>query len=144
LFESGDRDLAGQIGGRTQFHRFDLRYDWAPDDNTQLRAAVTAGFDRTRDENGSGAVRDQSLRVRLDVRREASGAVGVDAGVDARLDAFRLTASRTRVDYSDLTALFPSRDDGTGGAYLSLRLRPERRIRFVPGVRADLYAVREP
>ncbi len=44
LFESGDTSLDGQIGGQTQFHRFDVRYDWAPDDKTQLRAAVTFGF----------------------------------------------------------------------------------------------------
>src|SRR5450432_3043598 len=141
LFESGDRNLAAQIGGQTQFHRFDLRYDWVPGDRTQLRAALTAGFDRTRDEGGSGSVRDESARARLDVRHELSLAVGVDAGADVRLDAFRLDASPMRVDYSDLTALFPSRDDGTGGAYVSLRLRPDRRVRFVPGVRADLYAV---
>ena len=141
LFESGDSDLAGQIGGQTQFHRFDLRYDFAPDEATQLRAALTAGFDRTRDEDGSGSLRDESARARLDLRHELSGAVGIDAGADARLDAFRLSASPMRVDYSDLSTLFPSRDDGTGGAYLSLRLRPDRRVRFVPGVRADLYAV---
>jgi hypothetical protein len=141
LFESGDRDLAGQIGGQTQFHRLDLRYDWVPDERTQLRAALTAGFDRTRDEAGSGSVRDESARVRLDVRHEFSSSLGVDAGADVRLDAFRLLASPTRVDYLDLTALFPSRDDGTGGAYLGLRLRPDRRIRFVPGLRADVYAV---
>src|SRR5450432_1419551 len=41
LFESGEPNLAGQIGGQTQFHRLDLRYDWVPDENTQLRAAVT-------------------------------------------------------------------------------------------------------
>jgi hypothetical protein len=141
LFESGDPDLSGQIGGQTQFHRFDLRYDWSPGQNTQLRAGLTAGFDRTRDEDGSGSLRDESARARLELRHELSDNVGVDAGADARLDAFHLDAATTRVDYSDLTTLFPSRNDGTGGAYLSFRLRPDRRVRFVPGVRADLYAV---
>jgi TonB dependent receptor/TonB-dependent Receptor Plug Domain len=141
LFESGDPSLAGQIGGQTQFHRVDLRYDWAPDENTQLRVALTGGYDRTRDESGSGSLRDESARVRLDLRHELSAQVGVDSGADVRLDSFRLAASPMRVDYADLTALFPSRDDGTGGAYVSLRLRPDRRIHFVPGVRADLYAV---
>jgi len=141
LFESGDTSLDGQIGGQTQFHRFDVRYDWVPDDRTQLRAAVTLGFDRTGDEDGSGSVRDESVRVRLDAHHEFSAAVGLDAGGDARLEAFHLAASTERADYSDLTALFPSRDDGTGGAYVGLRLQPDRRVRFVPGVRADLYAV---
>jgi hypothetical protein len=141
LFESGDPDLAGQIGGQTQFHRLDLRYDWAPDERSQVRVALTGGFDRTRDENGSGSLRDESLRARLEARHELSATVGVDAGADVRLDSFRLAASPMRVDYSDLSALFPSRDDGTGGAYVSLRLRPDRHVRFVPGVRADLYAV---
>jgi hypothetical protein len=142
LFESGDRDLEGQIGGQTQFHRFDVRYDWIPDEKTRLRAAVTLGFDRTGDEDGSGSLRDESARARLDFHHDPSAAFGIDAGGDVRLDTFRLAASTERVDYSDLTTLFPSRDDGTGGAYLGLRLQPERRVRFVPGVRADLYAVR--
>ncbi|HEX3773429.1 MAG TPA: TonB-dependent receptor [Polyangiaceae bacterium] len=141
LFSSSDSSLSGQIGGETQFHRFDLRYDFAPDESTNLRAAVTGGFDRTADEDGSGALRDESARARLELRHEFDQRVGVNAGADARLDSVRLDASTMRVDYSDLTTLFPSRDDRTGGAYVSLRLRPERRIRFVPGVRADVYAV---
>jgi hypothetical protein len=140
LFESGEPNLEGQIGGQTQFHRMDLRYDWVQGAKTRVRAGVTFGFDRTGDEAGSGSVRDASVRARLDVHHELSGAVGVDAGGDVRLDAYHLAASPERVDYSDLTALFPSRDDGTGGAYLGVRLRPDRRVSFVPGVRADLYS----
>ncbi|HEY4103026.1 MAG TPA: TonB-dependent receptor [Polyangiaceae bacterium] len=141
LFSSGDPNLSGQIGGETQFHRFDLRYDFTPDESTNLRVALTGGLDRTADEDGTGALRDDSLRARLELRHEFDAHVGIDAGADARLDSFRLDASTMRVDYSDLTTLFPSRTDDTGGAYVSLRLRPERRIRFVPGVRADVYAV---
>ena len=140
LFESGEPNLEGQIGGQTQFHRMDLRYDWVPDEKTRVRAGVTFGFDRTGDEAGSGSVRDESARAHLDVHHELSGAVGVDAGADVRLDAYHLAASPERVDYSDLTTLFPSRDEGTGGAYLGVRLRPDRRVSFVPGVRADLYS----
>jgi len=141
LFDSGDQDLSGAIGGQTQFHRFDLRYDWAPSASTSLRAALTAGFDRTGDQDGTGALKDESLRARLEVHHEFDRSIGVDAGADARLDSFHLDASTARVDYADLTALFPSRDESTGGAYVSARLSPDRRVRFVPGVRADVYRV---
>ena len=141
VFDSGDSDLSGELGGQTQFHRFDLRYDWVPSPSTSVRAALTAGFDRTSDEDGSGALKDESLRARLEAHHQLDATLGVDAGADARLDSFRLNAATTRVDYSDLTTLFPSRDDKTGGAYVSFRWQPDRRVRFVPGVRADLYAV---
>lgn len=141
VFDSGDADLSGQLGGQTQFHRFDVRYDWVPSASTSLRAALTAGFDRTSDEDGSGSLKDESLRARLEAHHQFDPTVGVDAGADARLDSFRLAASTMRVDYSDLTALFPTRDDGTGGAYVSARFTPDRRVRFVPGLRADVYAV---
>ncbi|HEY2406211.1 MAG TPA: TonB-dependent receptor plug domain-containing protein [Polyangiaceae bacterium] len=138
---ANDAGLQNQVGGETQFHRFDLRLDARPSPATHLRVAGTFGYDRSGDTIGTASLRDSSMRERIELSHEFSPDVGLDAGLDARIDQVRLDAAATRFDYLDLTTLFPTRNDGVGGGYFGLRLRPARGISVIPGVRADGYLV---
>jgi hypothetical protein len=136
---SGSTEIQAQIGGETQFHRVDLRWDSQPSPRTQTRLGVTFGLDQTGEGTTNTRAADRALRVRSEIRHQASRAVGLELGADARIDDYTLRVGAMRVDARDLRALFPSRTEDTLGAYLGLELRPTRGVSVVPGVRADLF-----
>jgi hypothetical protein len=136
---SGSSELQAQIGGEEQFHRVDLRWDSEPSPRTSTRLGVTFGLDQTGEGTTNTRAADRALRVRSDIRHQASRAVALELGADARVDDYTLRVGPMRVDARDLRALFPARTEDTLGAYLGLELRPARGISVVPGVRADLF-----
>jgi hypothetical protein len=139
FLRSESADVQAQIGGEAQFHRVDLRWDAQPSPRTQTRLGVTFGLDQTGEGTTNTRATDQAWRVRSEIRHQASRAVALELGADARIDEYDLRIGPTRADALDLRTLFPARTDGTVGAYLGLELRPVRAISIVPGVRVDLF-----
>jgi TonB family protein len=127
-------------GGEVEFHRVDVRYDHAFAADTNLRLALTGGYDRA-----GGAVEDSSvvtnraLRGRAEFTSKLSPAILLRAGFDARVDRFGLETNPLLLSYPDYSALFPERTEGVVGAYVGAEIAPTRRINVSPGVRVDAY-----
>lgn len=139
FFDAGDSGIE-KVGGSTQFHRFDLRYDHAFSAATRLGVAATVGFDRTGDE--ISLVRDRSVRGRAELVHSLSPRNTLKAGADARIDDFSLSVDEKASGFHDFSELFPARNELATGAFLTLDLRPAPGIRIVPGLRADYYRSR--
>ncbi len=128
-----------QGGGKVRFHRLDLRWDHHAG-RTHLRVALTGGYDSTGGvEATTSIVRDRSARLRSELVSELSDAVTLHAGIDGRLDDFALETDPLLLNFADYSRLFPARTETTVGGYVSVELRPTRRITVVPGIRTDLY-----
>ena len=135
-FDAGDSGIE-KVGGTTQFHRMDVRYDHAFSAATRVAVAATLGFDRTGDE--SSVVRDRSLRGRIELKHSLSERNMLKAGADARADGFSLAVDDIASGFHDFSQLFPARNEFMAGAYAMLDWRAAPGIRIVPGVRADYY-----
>ncbi|HWA73219.1 MAG TPA: TonB family protein [Polyangiaceae bacterium] len=128
-------------GAELSFHRFDLRWDRRVTPNSDLRLALTGGYDRASGADApSSIVTDHSLRLRTEYKRRFGPSASLRAGFDTRLDRFGLDADRRSLNYPDFSRLFPARVEGVGGGYLSFALEPERGVRVAPGLRADVYS----
>ncbi|MFZ5895745.1 MAG: TonB-dependent receptor plug domain-containing protein [Myxococcota bacterium] len=136
FFDAGDSGIE-KVGGSTQFHRFDLRYEHAFSSATRLALGATVGFDRTGDENS--LVRDRSMRGRLELVHALGKGSTLKTGADLRVDAFALETNEFDRGSYDFNRLFPARNELASGAYIALDWRVAPRIRVVPGVRADFY-----
>jgi TonB family protein len=148
-FGFGSYDLVAQTTAGIQsivfgseFYRLDLRYDHSFSAQSELRSAVTLGFDQTRiaDERNS---QDRSLSVRSELHHRLQPQVLLRAGADLTLDAFSAD-QRTYADPDDpnteqFNRLFPARTDASLGAYADLVWTPEPWLEITPGVRADLF-----
>jgi hypothetical protein len=129
-------------GGKVTFHRVDLRWDHRFSPRSDMRFAVTGGYDRTAGtDEDSTSVSDRSLRARLQVSAGLAPQAMLRAGADARVDEFQLQTRPLTLSFPDFSVLFPSRTDLAGGAYVSVELAPTSSITVVPGLRADVYAV---
>jgi TonB family protein len=128
-------------GAELGFHRVDLRWDRKLDAGSELRVALTGGYDRAAGaEAPSSIVTDHSLRLRSELSRRLGASASLRAGLDARLDRFGLDADRRSLNYPDFSRLFPARSEGVAGAYLSFQLEPVRGVHIAPGFRADAYS----
>jgi hypothetical protein len=136
FFDAGSSGVE-KVGGTTQFHRLDLRYEHSFSAATRVAIAATAGFDRTGDD--SSLVRDRSLRGRMDISHSFAPRRTLKVGVDTRADGFALEIDPSGSAYHDFMRLFPARTEFTAGAYLALDWLAAPGIRIVPGVRADYY-----
>jgi TonB family protein len=128
-----------QGGGDIHFHRADLRWDHR-EGSTHLRVGLTGGYDSTGGvEQTTSTVRDRSVRLRGELSSELAEAVTLHVGADARIDDFELETDPLLLNFADYSALLPTRSQETVGGFAALELRPTKRIRVVPGVRADMY-----
>lgn len=131
---------AENSGGELTFHRMDLRWDRRLGRRTDLRVAVTGGYDRAAGAiEDSSVVTDHSLRGRIELEHEASSSATLYAGVDARGDRYGLDTNPRYLSYPDYSTLFPERTDLVVGAYASAELLAARGVRIAPGIRADVY-----
>jgi hypothetical protein len=127
-------------GAELSFHRLDLRWDRRLSGGGSWRLAATGGKDRAAGANTtSSVVSNDSVRLRTELTQPLGARTMLGAGVDARLDRYRLEANQRSLDLPDYSRLFPSRVDTTAGGYLSLALNPAPGIRVAPGLRADVY-----
>jgi hypothetical protein len=137
FFEAGGTGQQG--GGEVSFHRVDLRWDHATA-RTRIRVAVTGGYDSTGGvEEATSFVSNRSVRLRSELETDLSEVVTLHAGIDGRLDDFKLDTDPALLNFADYSRLFPARVEQNAGVYLSTELRPTRNITLVPGIRADLY-----
>jgi TonB family protein len=128
-------------GAELSFHRVDLRWDRRLSAASELRVALTGGYDRAAGADApSSIVTDQSLRLRSEFTRRFGAGAALRAGLDTRLDRFGLDADRRSLNYPDFSRLFPARVEGVGGGYLAFELEPARGVRVAPGLRADVYS----
>jgi TonB family protein len=129
-------------GGKVTFHRVDLRWDHRFGPRSDLRVAVTGGYDRTAGtDDDSTSVSDRSVRARALLSAALGERATLRAGADARVDEFQLQTRPLTLSFPDFSVLFPSRTDLAGGAYASVELAPTSSITVVPGVRSDVYVV---
>ena len=127
-------------GAELTFHRVDLRWDRDLGAGSTLRVALTGGADRAAGaDTTSSVIKDESLRLRSELRHRLSAAATLNAGLDTRLDHYGLEANRRSLDFPDYTRLFPTRVDTVQGAYVAFELEPAPGIHVAPGVRADMY-----
>jgi hypothetical protein len=118
----------------------DVRYDHAYSAGTNLRVALTGGYDRAGGAvKDSSVVTDRAIRGRLELTSKVSRPVLLRAGLDARVDRFGLETDPLLLSYPDYSALFPERTEGVAGAYLGADISATSRITVSPGVRVDVY-----
>lgn len=153
----------------TEFHRIDVRHVHSFGSDARLESSVTLGWDRTRVAEDSGIALDRRVQLRSEVASAVSPTIRLRAGIDAALDAYRIEADVDRSspnevpridptaapgsmqvfeaqdsndldDDAELERLFPTRTDHAAGLYVDLTWDVTPELRFVPGLRGDLYA----
>jgi hypothetical protein len=149
LFSFGAYDLLAQKdNGQTnvlfgsEFYRLDTRYDHRFASGTQVRAAVTLGFDQTKIPGQPRNTRDDLGSARIEVTHPLGRETTLHAGIDGTYDGYRADL----FPYSDpddpntrrLDSLFPPRDDWAAGAYLDVAYRTGP-VEFTPGIRLDWF-----
>jgi hypothetical protein len=135
-YDHFDQKDASGLGG-SQFHRVDLRYDHTYDVDTRLRFAVTYGKDWTGDTGSSST--DSLVSPRVQYRTRLGSGATLSVGADASFDAYTFELNTNRLNYVDLSRLFPSRTDKVAGAYAEVALSPEGWYVVTPGIRVDSY-----
>ena len=149
FFAFGSYDLLAQTTNNietilfgSEFYRVDARYDLSLPSDGRLRLATTWGFDQTRVADQRNA-RDLLWGTRLELVQPLSRAATFRTGVNVEFDDYEADpAAYGDPDDPDVKAyneLFPSRTDGTVGAYAELAWQVDPRIEITPGVRVDLF-----
>lgn len=145
----GAYDLVGQTAAgidnvlfASEFYRLDTRLDHRFGPKTNVRIAVTGGFEQTRIPGQPRNSRNTSGGTRLQLTHVVSDRVLVRGGADALLEHFTAD-ERPYADPDDPTtkrfnALFPARDDVTFGTWADVKLDLGG-WELVPGVRVDIY-----
>jgi hypothetical protein len=131
-----DQDDASGLG-ESKFHRLDVRYDHFFGSDTRARLAVTVGRDWTADTGSSSA--DTLVAPRVQYRTRLGPAANLSIGADASFDAYDFELHTNRLNYVDLSRLFPSRTDRVVGGYAEVALNPEGWYVVTPGVRVDSF-----
>jgi TonB family protein len=127
-------------GAELTFHRIDARWDHRLGAGSNLRVALTGGYDRAAGSDAqSSVVTNRSLRLRSELTERLDARTTLHAGLDGRLDRFGLDADPRNLNYLDFSRLFPARTDSTAGGYVSFQLEAAPGIRVSPGFRTDLY-----
>ncbi len=126
----------------SEFHRADLRWDHAFRDGGRLRAAVTAGFDRTRVEARRAAT-DVMTSGRVELTQPLGRSVLLRAGADLVVDRYAADTLPAFSDDDDVvqrqTAVFVARTDFAAGARVDAVLTPISKLEIVPGLRFDAF-----
>lgn len=148
-FTFGAYDLLGQtqngietIVFGSEFYRLDLRHDHDFGRGTQLRTAVTLGYDQTMVSERRNA-QDRMLSVRSTLQHPFSKGVTWRVGADTIVDGF--TADSVKwADPEDpinvrLNDFFPPRTDIALGAWTDLVIAAGPRLQLTPGLRGDVY-----
>jgi TonB family protein len=119
------------------FHRVDVRYDRPFAKEGNARVAATLGYDRTGQENLD--VSKWLAATRFEVVHRLAPGVSVRAGGDVTFEAYAVEATGDR---SAAGALFPARNELTGGVYVELPIHVGERLEVIPGLRGDVYTAR--
>jgi hypothetical protein len=149
LFAFGSYDLLAQAKNGietilfgSEFYRVDARYDLALPNDGRLRWAITWGFDQTRVADQRRA-RDLLGGTRLEISQPWSSAVTLRGGLTFDFDDYEADPAPygdpQDPDVIAYNELFPSRTDGTAGAWAELDWQLTPRIELTPGVRVDLF-----
>ena len=150
LFSFGAYDFLGEKReGRvetvlgTEFHRLDLRWDRRATRDTDVRMALTVGYDLTRGGDEDFYMRDRMLALRSEVRHRPSRDVALRVGADVALDHYDVHTpnfAEDADDQEDFERFFPERTDLAMGVHGELALEVARGISVTPGLRLDLYS----
>jgi TonB family protein len=122
----------------TRFHRIDPRFEHDFSDDSQLRAAVALGEDRT--ESEKGAVYDTVATPRIEFHHRFGEVLALRVGNDVNWNSFHLDPGSLR--YRQLVALLGlvgSRKETTFGSYVDVTWHPTRNVWVSPGLRGDLF-----
>jgi TonB family protein len=148
LFGFGAYDLLGErekgklnILFGAEFYRVEVRYDHGFGRASNVRTAVTAGFDQSRLPDGRNA-RDRSAGARVEVVHPASPELLVRAGADVAFDSYDVDLLGYANPYEGASAwreAITARDDVAVGARADVVWRPAAGVEVVPGVRADVF-----
>jgi hypothetical protein len=98
---------------------------------------VTRGSDFTGD-TGSNS-RDSLVAPRVQLRTRLGSAATLAVGADASFDSYNFELNTSRLNYVDLSRLFPSRTDKVAGVYAEIAFNPEGWYTVTPGVRLDYF-----
>jgi TonB family protein len=149
LLTFGAYDLVAQTAAgiesvlfASEFYRLDTRWDHRFGPRTDVRVAVTGGFDQTRIPGQPRNSQDTLGSVRFALTHVAADNVTFRAGGDAAIDHFtadtRPYADPDDPDTKRFNALFPPRNDVNFGTWADVKLvlGPWE---VVPGARFDVY-----
>lgn len=147
------------------FHRLDLRYDHRGE-ATSYRLAATLGLDQTRSDAGDDLLtRSYRVGARFELEHRLGQGARLRAGADAAFSTFdidisdddddvdvdasglpepglsqrELDEAEEEADQAAFEALFSSRDDLIGGAWLDFVLDVGDGVTVTPGLRLDVY-----
>lgn len=148
-FAFGAYDLLGEkkegvldILFGTEFYRLDLRYDHAFGNGSNIRYAVTFGFDQTRIAQARNAI-DRIVAPRIELHHPLSKDVLLRSGVDGTMDNYGTGQIIYRdpddPDAAVLARLFPERTDLAIGGWLDFVWQATPEVEVVPGLRVDWY-----
>lgn len=152
VFAFGSYDLLGEdpqdklhVLFGSEFYRADLRYDRVVGPDTQLRQAVTLGFDRTRIADGQVA-ENLLLGTRLEITHALGSRLLVRAGADILSESYSAgLAPRADPDDPDIIeyqAKYGTRIDRAMGVRGDVVWTPHSSLEVVPGARVDLFQSR--
>lgn len=129
----------------SEFYRADLRYDRVVDADTQLRQAVTLGFDRTRIADGQIS-ENVILGTRIEVTRAVRPDLRLRAGADILSESYGTgLAPRADPDDPDIVAYqakYGTRVDRAMGVRGDVLWTPHALLEVVPGARVDVFQSR--
>ncbi|HEU4412150.1 MAG TPA: TonB family protein [Polyangiaceae bacterium] len=149
LFAFGAYDLVAErengvrkILFGAEFYRADLRYDHRFGEATNLRTAVTLGFDQTRIPDRRNA-QDRSAAARVELTHPVDQGLLLRAGADVAVDDYSIDFVGYTAPFDEdarrLREQLPPRTDLALGARADLVWRPRPGVELVPGLRADLF-----
>lgn len=149
LVSFGAYDLLGEVKSDvlyvlfgSEFYRSDVRWDHRFDADTQVRVAVTTGWEQTRIPNQPRNAADTLLGARIEASHAASHSLFVRAGADVQLDHFQAddfpNADPDDPEIRRFNAMFPARDDLAVGAHTEVTLRGDG-VEVTPGIRGDVF-----
>lgn len=127
-------DSENLYGGGLQFHRIDLRDDYA-NGRTRARIASTVGYDRT--STNSGYLKNPNFNNRSFIEHRVSDEFSFNLGHEASVGDYSLKVPSTVAGFDILRALFPTRRDMMAGAFAEASWSPNSWLTLTPGVRAD-------
>jgi TonB family protein len=130
-------DSGREDGLGTEFHRIDLRHERRIDARTDLKSAVTLGYDRTGQDTldeDAVSVLDLSIGARTRLEHRGSEQALYRGGLDLNFDDYS-----TALDDEEAEQDFPTRTDYALGAFAEVVWAPERWMQITPGLRVDWY-----
>lgn len=148
----GIYDNVGRIGEqvgefyplfRTQFHRFDLRWDHRIGSTGTVRTAFTVGFDNSLvgQKDGHSQVIAQIVAGRTEYEQRLASNVKVRAGADVWFSSYNVEAGRQISDSGDEELIsFPTKTDVNFAVRGDVIWRVHPKIEVIPGIRFDYFS----